>query len=433
MKITRVSLTNIRSFDELEIQLDGKSALIVGDNGDGKSTLMRSLAMGLCDDSSAAALFRDLHGETVRKGFKSGHIEVDLCDDTREFCTVTTIKSLRTFERVEQRLSERSPRSKRLRKISQMKFPWDRIFAVGYGAGIRVQGTADYDYYLTADAVYPLFRYDQPLQNPELIVRRLVDAARLSSSRTLARELRNPHMRNGQGGAQAADRILTYIKRLLKNVLQLDDEDQVELTRTGIIVRGRWGRSGLSSLGDGYRSTVTWILDLLSWWFLKTSHARGAKDPTAIQGIVLIDEIEQHLHPRWQRSIMRLLIESFPGVQFIATTHSPLVASGCEGIPVHRFDQGEHDVVAPFGWLAEDVYEMMGLTSSRATAFTTNVLDEYKRLDEKRLRFSLSKQEQHRLIELRDKLSNLPGDDPVRLTTELVNLAKRAKNLKRAR
>jgi predicted ATP-binding protein involved in virulence len=298
-----------------------------------------------------------------------------------------------------------------------MTFPWDRIFATGYGAGIRVQGTADYDYYLTADAVYPLFRYDAPLQNPELIVRRLVDAARRSS----------------QGGAQAANRILTYIKKLLKNVLQLDDEDQVELTRIGITVRGRWGRSELSSLGDGYRSTVTWVLDLLSWWFLKTSTARSAKDPSAIQGIVLIDEIEQHLHPRWQRSIMRLLIESFPGVQFIATTHSPLVASGCEGIPVHRLSQGKHDVVAPFGWLAEDVYEMMGLPSSRATTFTKNVLDEYRRLDEKRLRSSLSKHEQRRLIDLREKLGALPGDDPVRLTTELVNLAKRAKILSRAR
>lgn len=416
MKINRVSLTNIRCFDELEIQLDGRSALIIGDNGDGKSTVIRSLAMGLCDDSSAAALFRDLHGETVRKGYKSGRIEVNLRDHTGDFRTVTEIKSLRTFERVEQTLSQRSLRSKRPRKISQMTFPWNRIFAAGYGAGIRVQGTADYDYYLTADAVYPLFRYDAPLQNPELIVRRLVDAAR----------------RNGQGGAQAAHKILTYIKTLLKNVLQLDDEDQVELTRTGITVRGRWGRSELSSLGDGYRSTVTWILDLLSWWFLRTSRARRSNSPTAIRGIVLIDEVEQHLHPRWQRRIMRLLTESFPEVQFIATTHSPLVASGCEGIPVHRLNQGEHQVVSPFGWLAEDVYEMMGVESSRATTFITEVLDEYRRLDEKRLRSSLSKQEKRRLTVLRHKLGGLPGDDPVRLTTELANLANRAKRLKGA-
>jgi DNA repair exonuclease SbcCD ATPase subunit len=88
MKIERIVLKNIRRFDQLEIKLGGKSALIVGDNGDGKSTIIRSLAMGLCDDSSASALFRELHGETVRRGSKSdGSIEVDLRDRTGEFRT----------------------------------------------------------------------------------------------------------------------------------------------------------------------------------------------------------------------------------------------------------------------------------------------------------------------------------------------------------
>ena len=56
--------------------------------------------------------------------------------------------------------------------------------------------------------MYPLFRYDAPLQNPELIVRRLVDAAR----------------RNGQNAPEAAHTVLTAIRTLLKNVLQLDDQ-----------------------------------------------------------------------------------------------------------------------------------------------------------------------------------------------------------------
>ena len=414
MKIERVVLKNIRCFGELDIQLDGRSALIIGDNGDGKSTVIRSLAMGLCDDSSAAALFRDLQGETVRKRHDSGRIEVDLRDGIQAFRTVTEIKSLKTFERVEQTLSQRSRRSRRSRELSQRKFPWNRIFAVGYGAGLRVQGTADYAHYLTVDAVYPLFRYDVPLQNPELIARRLVDAAR-----------------NGRGGARAARSVLTSIKTLLKDLLQLDSRDKVDLTRTGITIRGRWGRSELSALGDGYRSTVTWILDLLSWWFLRSSHARPTS-LNAIRGIVLIDEVEQHLHPKWQRNIMRLLTQSFPGIQFIATTHSPLVASGCEGIPVHRLNRGEHDIVSPFGWLAEDVYQMMGLKSSRATTFQKGVLDQYQQLDLKRLKSSLSERERQRLTALRHKLRGLPGDDPVRLTTELANLAIEAKQLRDA-
>ena len=156
MKIQRVLLRDIRCFHQLEITLGGQSALIVGDNGDGKSTFLRSLAMGLCDDSSAAALFRDLHGESVRKGSKGGRIEVNLRDGRRDVRTVTEIKSLKTFERVEQTLFQQNLRNKRFRKLSQRTFPWNRIFAAGYGAGIRVQGTADYDRYSTVDAVYPL-------------------------------------------------------------------------------------------------------------------------------------------------------------------------------------------------------------------------------------------------------------------------------------
>lgn len=419
MKINRIRLKGIRCFDEIEINLGGKSALIIGDNGAGKSTVIRSIAMGLCDESSTAALFRELYGETVREGKRSGEIQVDLSDGTVEYSTLTEVKSFRTWERIEQRVSKRSRKDARFRDLTQEEFPWDRIFAAGYGAGIRVQGIADYDDYFTGDAVHPLFVYDVPLQNPELVVRRLVNSARR------------------EGNSARADRVLTSISTLLWKVLQLRRQDRVELTRTGIAVRGPWGRAELLSLGDGYRSTVTWILDLLSWWFLQTPHGRRSVKPDAIRGIVLVDEVEQHLHPRWQRNIMQLLTASFPKVQFIATTHSPLVASGCEGIPVHRLDHGahkavEHKVETPFGWLAEDVYEMMGLPSSRSAAFISNVLNEYDRLDEKRLASSLSRNERRRLTALRKEMRNLPGDDPIRLTTELTNLAQRARRLKGA-
>ena len=398
MKVTKLRLKDIRCFEEVTLELNGKSALLVGDNGDGKSTVLRSLAMGLCDDSSASALFRDLYGESVRQKCERGTIEVELKDRTGRFWTKTTIRSLPRFERVEQALY-RLRKGARQNKLKQADFPWHRIFAVGYGPGLRVQGTADYDYYLTVDALYPLFVYDRPLQNPELVIRRLV-----------------AH----RGAVHGSQEILHALKNLLQHVLQLESKDSVQLKKTGIFVRTRRRQHPLSSLGDGYRSTITWVLDLLSWWYL-----RGSADLTNINGIVLIDEIEQHLHPRWQRNIMQLLTQSFPNVQFLATTHSPLVASGCEGIPVHRLSKGEHSVQNPFGWRAEDVYQMMGLSTSRARSFT-RVLKEYQRLDNERLHGSLSSKKVARLSFLRGKLAMLPADDPVQLATELKNLAQLA-------
>ena len=78
MKVKSLHLRNIRCFEALDLELNGGSALVVGDNGDGKSTVLRSLAMGLCDDSSASALFRDLYGESVREGCDDGTITVEL-------------------------------------------------------------------------------------------------------------------------------------------------------------------------------------------------------------------------------------------------------------------------------------------------------------------------------------------------------------------
>ena len=83
-------------------------------------------------------------------------------------------------------------------------------------------------------------------------------------------------------------------------------------------------RSLLLDQGDGYKNTAAWVLDFITWNML----AGRNLDPDEISGIVLIDEIEQHLHPRWQRHIVSLLREQFPKIQFIMTTHSPLCAVG---------------------------------------------------------------------------------------------------------
>ena len=153
MYITKIKLENVRCFDKLEIKFDkpGSSVLILGDNGDGKSTLLKCLAMGLCDESSAAALFRELPGEFVRRQPKRKEasvgdvatIEIDLIgNDDYTYRIVTKIKSLKTFERVFQDRTLWRLRGNRKKELDQDTFPWEQIFVSGYGAGIRVQGTA---------------------------------------------------------------------------------------------------------------------------------------------------------------------------------------------------------------------------------------------------------------------------------------------------
>lgn len=406
--IDRLTLKNIRCFKHLNIQFNesGGSIVVIGDNGDGKSTVLRSLAMGICDQSSASALFRELHGEYVRTRSPDGYgtIEVELVSrrsNRYRYVIRTRITSLKTFERVDQELYRLTGGHRK--PLSQDKFPWHRIFASGYGPGIRVQGTADFDYSSTVDAVYSLFRYDVVLQNPELLIRRLIDAARRKR------------------GEEAGHEVLVHIQQLLAKVLQLES-GQIYFEASGIYIKSRSGKVNLSALADGYRGTVTWVLDLVSWWFLYRRDW-GSEDFLDVHGVVLIDEVEQHLHPRWQRNIISLLTESFPDVQFIATTHSPLVASGCKGIPVHRFADSEHSIEHPFGWLAEDVYQIMGLHTSRAEALAEHI-SKFEALDLKRLRGKATPSDLSRLSNMRQALDLLPQDDPTRLISELDNLLK---------
>lgn len=324
---------------------------------------------------------------------------------------------METFERVFQDRGLHIKKSSRSawQKLNQDNFPWEKIFVSGYGSGIRVQGTADFQYFLAVDAVYPLFRYDVPLQNPELVIRRLVEAA-MGIRKDPELKLKN------------AEKILNEVKHLLAKFLDLKDDDQIILSPTGIRVTGRWGVAELGELGDGYRSKVTLILDLLAWWFLK-DQGKLRRNINDIKGIVLIDEVEQHLHPLWQRTILNMLQFSFPQIQFIATSHSPLVASGGESNTVHILQNGEHRTVKPFGWLAEDVYTLMGLDNSRSVVFNSEKLNEYERLYEKRLRGKATSADLYKLKVLRKDLALLPESDPVSLTTEINSITKNLRKL----
>jgi predicted ATPase len=78
-------------------------------------------------------------------------------------------------------------------------------------------------------------------------------------------------------------------------------------------------------LSAGFQSTIAWIADLIGQVALE---AGEVIDPAAMEGLVLIDEIDQHLHPRWQARLVTALKRIFPRIQFVATTHSPMILPG---------------------------------------------------------------------------------------------------------
>jgi predicted ATP-binding protein involved in virulence len=115
------------------------------------------------------------------------------------------------------------------------------------------------------------------------------------------------------------DKVAVSIKKLLPH-----DKSDTDLSiRNGEIVLGD-SEKLFSELSDGYKSTITLALDIM----MKLSDAQS--DMNVMNGIVLIDELGNQLHPRWQMRIVKQLREVFPNINFIISTHHPLCLRGAE-------------------------------------------------------------------------------------------------------
>lgn len=90
------------------------------------------------------------------------------------------------------------------------------------------------------------------------------------------------------------------------------------------------GRYPFGFLSDGQRSMAALAADIALRCVQLNPHLAG-KAPRETDGVVLIDELDLHLHPNWQRSVVRNLTSLFPNLQFVATTHSPFIVQSLEG------------------------------------------------------------------------------------------------------
>ena len=115
----------------------------------------------------------------------------------------------------------------------------------------------------------------------------------------------------------------------------------------------------VGDLSSGSQSTLLWIL----WLALKMlNHYEFANGWNEQPAVLLIDEIENHLHPTWQRRVIPALLEHFPGLQIFATTHSPFVVAGLRAGQVHMLKRDEDGVVTAstnehdiIGWTTDEI------------------------------------------------------------------------------
>ena len=279
------------------------------------------------------------------------------------------------------------------------------IFA--YGAARR-SGTLKVDRGARSDALASLFRTSTELYDAEDILLKLDHRAEKS-------------------GEQSIDgKRLDRVKEILAIILpDIERENNIKILGPaifspssepdGVRFQTPYGLVPLSALSLGYQTTLTWVVDLALRLF---EHYPESPDPLSEPGIVLIDNIDLHLHPRWQRRVMENLSNCFRAIQFVATAHSPLIVQAAEDAVIAVLRKENEQVIiekhseSVNTWrtdqiLASDLFDIP--TRSKAVEKLARERDEL--LEKEKL--DRTQAEEDRLNKLTQKLDSLrTAEDP---------------------
>ncbi len=279
--VTRVAIKNFRGVRDLELEIDYEKgagapwAVLLGENATGKSSILQAIAMTLLsgEGSGAAAT---TPSKVITKGCRTGSVRVWL-DDSTEPRMLTFAKGKRRFVR------------------TGPDYPG---VLLGYGATRLL---------------------------PRRSVKESRGRVRLDNMFDPFRPLIDADRWLGELDPKSFD----FVARALKDVLSLPRSATLRRRRrrgaAGVELRLFGADLSLQDLSDGYQSVLGLTCDIIAG--LKAS-SKGALE--AAEGLVAIDELGSHLHPRWRMRIVESLRRAFRRVQFIVSTHDPLCLRGLE-------------------------------------------------------------------------------------------------------
>ena len=323
-RVRRLRLQNIKSFVEFEFDFvtdaEPQSVAFVGDNATGKSTMLQCIALA-CLGSSFANKIEGLGAQTLlRNGESTGAIEVELdfaVDPSSTSAERGVVWLGLGLDSTRKDLYPLAHDQMTLGAVNHLA-AWDMLrgqvglqwgYCAGYGAfralrerrdALATSGQGP----IEIDRVLSLFQPQATLLEPAVL-----EAMLQADVSALCRE--PSHIPLG-----VRDSLAKVFRETIPGIEAREIDGRLRLVETDSGVRSP------SALSDGCNSMIGMLAHMLR----HTLEVRGwTKDPLQAEGVVLIDEIDLHLHPSWQRTALPQLSAAFPRIQFIVTTHSPLV------------------------------------------------------------------------------------------------------------
>jgi len=402
--------------------------LLLGENGVGKTTILQMLAWMRPVEppkerrTIEPALFSEpdnyLFLGLVRQSSRATHMTIQATFDGRE---QTDRVQVQTYLDVSTKSGD--PHEGDIAKLADVKLgsrknssgPAPELPLIAYGANRQIGAKNLSDPVLT-DPVAMLFSPATVLYDPESILRDLDYAFRMKKRGAGARRMQFLELIATIAPAIGAASNI----RFTGPSINADAADP-----TGIKFQTRSGLVPFSGMSLGQQTTIAWALDLA--WRLVRLYP-DSKRPMCEPAIVLVDEIDLHLHPKWQQNLRGYLSQHFPATQFIATAHSPLMAQASldANIVVFHETSGEitiwNDAERLLDWrLDQVVTALFGLSSGRGGEIDA-LFNERDRLLDNRVRTAA---EDMLLADLQARIAGLSAPDPVadRTAMDIIRLA----------
>jgi energy-coupling factor transporter ATP-binding protein EcfA2 len=306
MFLAELELENVRAIEHLRISFvteEGQTrkwTVLIGQNGCGKSTVLRSAALLMAGSEGISELI-GTPDSWIRLKQKSCRFRAKL---------VTAQNDSRNIEFTLKRGDELRDVFERNRATlkaidNALAKAFRNYMTVGYGVSRRFSPIGQITKPETfrtprAQCVATMFSSDatlQPLQNWIMDI----------------------HYRRSSSG-------LGIVKNTLRELLPGVAFHKIDRLNKSIYFKTPDGIVPLEQLSDGYQNVAAWCGDLV---YRVMEMNLNYKNPLQARGLLLIDEIDLHLHPVWQRNLRDYLDSKFPNLQILATTHSALTAQQC--------------------------------------------------------------------------------------------------------
>ena len=357
MYLEKVHLKNYKAVKDLEIDFKSGINLLIGDNGAGKTSVLEGIATGL------GGLFVNIAGVSTKNIVKEDvRVEIEPVGDSSTLVVygepVLAGCSLRigdgelfSWNRVKEELT--STRTK--------------IDDKGVCAWMKKQTNLP-------DAVLPLISFQSAARawkvrrgdfgtelKKKLDDRRCGYIGCLDSTMDV-KSIQQWCMKQEVAAVNKGKKIGEYeafksmISVFMKEVNELDELPEIYYSPQfgELVYRDSREEMAISKMSAGYQALLWMIMDLACRVCLLNPELH---DRSLIEGIVLIDEVDMHLHPKWQWNIVRALCTTFEKVQFIIATHSPIVISSAKEANLILLDEKQEVLYLPecYGYAVEDV------------------------------------------------------------------------------